>query len=988
MKSAVTGPAIGKRFGAPQYGEIVVLVFGLASLFWIGLARQRMIVDVVGPGLLLVLLAWSLHRQKRERRETENLLRQEQEFMRGVLDHLAEGVAACNERGEVIYSNRAYLEMYLVGSAWDGHGSPAEASPLRRVLDGERIIDEIRVVQPGGSDRRELAIGGQVVVGDGGRTIGAVMTVRDVSAHRQAERELRDSESRHRQVVSAMSEGVILRDRNGVVTTFNESAARLLGLAGQDLVQSGGMPAGWTLMREDGRPFADEDYPSRQVLRTGRRQLGIIGRVVAPGGRDWWISMNSEPIMENGNLLPVAAVTTFTDISERKKATEELKKGRHELEESQRLADVGSWRWEVSGDRVEWSRELYRIAGMDPAMGAPPFAGQDRLYTPESWAKLLVLVGRALDTGEPYEIELELIRADGPQVWTVARGEAERDENGLISGLRGTVQDVTAWRQAKNALRKAKEMAEAATRAKSEFLANMSHEIRTPMNGIVGMTSLLLQTEVTGEQRECLETVRASSEALLAILNDVLDFSKIEAGKLEIERVPFDLERMVEDAIDVVAEMASQKGLELQFYVSGELPAVLVGDSLRMRQILLNFLSNAIKFTARGSVTVLVEPVDEERTSGVGVRFSVSDTGLGLSEDQQRQLFQNFVQLDASTTRKHGGTGLGLSISRRLAELMGGAVGVQSLAGQGSTFWFTTVVGVSPRRLPAPLSHEALRGRRLLVAGNQPMGLLLVRQQVESLGMQMVTARNEAEACAAVEQEVPEEMQFAAALVDVDIAGTDAMELARRMRARSTAAVLPVVFLGTVRDQRLMTEAAGLGGTAYLMKPLRKASLTRALCRLIRRADGSFLEAPAKIEQIAADVLLAEDNVTNQRVAMMMLRRFGCRIDVVSNGEDALAAIGRKRYDVVLMDCQMPVMDGWATAAAIRELERGRRRVPIIALTANALAGDRERCLRAGMDDYLTKPLSLLQLHAQLTKWAAMPSMAGAAGEPPAEHGA
>jgi CheY-like chemotaxis protein len=269
-----------------------------------------------------------------------------------------------------------------------------------------------------------------------------------------------------------------------------------------------------------------------------------------------------------------------------------------------------------------------------------------------------------------------------------------------------------------------------------------------------------------------------------------------------------------------------------------------------------------------------------------------------------------------------------------------------------------------------PLSDASLQGRRILVIGNQPLGLLLVRQQVESLGMRMVTATNEAEACAAVEREMPESQQFAVALVDADMAGTDAIELSRRIRARSTAEVLPLVFMAAVRDQTLMTEAAGLGCTAFLMKPLRKATLTRALCRLVRNRGEAENEVPAPLKEIAANVLLAEDNLTNQQIALLMLKRIGCQTDAVSNGADALEYIRKKRYDLVLMDCQMPVLDGWATAAAIRALEEGQSRVPIIALTNNAMTEDKERCRKAGMDECLTKPLSLLALHSVLTKWA------------------
>ncbi|MBL8238059.1 MAG: response regulator [Bryobacterales bacterium] len=971
-------------------GEVLTILLSFAVLLIAGLCERNAVAAMAAPpevrmtaarwfwiGVVSLLCAAvaaarGFVRQRRAWAQAENKRRREAEFFRHVLDQLEEGVAACSDSGLEVFSNRAYRRQTEYLDGWNlGNQPGGKADLIGRLLTTEPVVEEYPAHCAAAG--REIVIAGRAIHDAGQRRIGAVIVLRDVTAYRNAERRCQRNETLNRQVVEAMAEAVILRNRDGEVTAHNENAARLLGHPGENLIGRKSLPPGWSIFREDGRPFLPEEYPSLETLRTGKPQLGVKTRIVAPSGESWWLAMNSVPILETSDALPSGVVTTFTDISKEKRAAEELETRQNELREAQRLAKVGSWTWRIDGDKVAWSDELFRIAGRNPREPAPAFAVHNEVFTPESMARLTAAVNRALRTGEPYELELELMRDEETRIWTVARGEAERDEAGRIIGLRGTLQDVSAWRHVESALREAKEAAEAATRSKSEFLANMSHEIRTPMNGIIGMTSILLQSPVSGEQRDCLETVRASSEALLAILNDILDFSKIEAGKLEVERVPFDLERMVEEAIDVVAESASQKGLELQFYVSGELPPAVIGDPLRLRQILLNLLSNAIKFTDRGSVTVLVEPAAEEFPDGIGIRFAVSDTGPGISPEQQRKLFRTFTQGDASTTRKHGGTGLGLSISRRLAELMGGAVGVQSLPGEGSTFWFTAKVGAMPMPLPLPLSDASLRGRRLLVVGNQPMGLLLVRQQIESLGMTMVTARNEAEACAAVEREVPEQEQFAAALVDADLSGADAIDLSRRMRARSTADLLPVVFMAAVRDQTLMTEAAGMGSTAFIVKPLRKASLTRALCRLIRRTEGAELEAPTVLQSIPAKVLLAEDNATNQKVALMMLSRLGCTTDAVGNGQDVLDLIREKRYDVILMDCQMPVLDGWATASAIRAFEDGNSRVPIIALTANSLSGDKELCLQAGMDDYLPKPISLLELHARLSKWVSPP---------------
>ncbi len=922
----------------------------------------------LGPLSVSLLVGWSVwhlvSQRRRQRRE---------ELLREALDRPEAGVLVFDGSGELVYGHRRARE-WMEGALWE-----VVAALRDRLAAGVDAWEISHAARGQDGERREFLLNGWRV--DAGRERDwTVLSLCDVS-------ERRARELLFQKALDVVGEGIVVRDAAGAVQFSNAAAERWLGLNAAMIAGKAPYPAGWSLVREDGSLCDPASYPGQAALRTGQPQPAAELRVVSEAGNARWVSIATHVLPWMGGGRPQAIISTISDRSCSRRLTEELRHSQWEMEEVQRLARVGSWHWNAKEDYVFWSPELFHIAGRDPRRGAPRFAEQCELYSPESWARLNFAVDCAMETGKSYEMELEFFRGDQQRFWTVVRGEPMRDGAGKIIGLRGTLQDVTAWRVAENALRQAKDAAESATRAKSEFLANMSHEIRTPMNGIVGMTSLLLQSPLNEDQRDCLETVRASSEALLAILNDVLDFSKIEAGKLDIERVPFNLERMVEDAIDVVADLASRKRLELQFYVSGELPAVVVGDSLRLRQILLNYLSNAIKFTEHGSVTVLVESDGEIQGASLAVRFSVSDTGKGMTEAQQAKLFQSFTQVDASTTRQHGGTGLGLSISRRLAELMNGQVGVQSLPGGGSTFWFTATLGLSSIPLPAPLPFEALVDRRVLVVGDHDLSLLLVRQQLESLGMQMVTARSEAEAIAAVEKEMVPAQEFGVALIDVDMHPGPATVLARHMRARSSAALLPLLFVGSVRDQNLMTEAAGMGSAAYLRKPLRKAPLTRALCRLVRRPGGLPHEASAadgaqQLPQLGGSILLAEDNLTNQKVAQMMLLRFGCTVQIAANGEEALSAVRARSFDVILMDCQMPVMDGWSAASAIREWERPDKRTPIIALTANALAGDRQRCLDSGMDDYLTKPLSLTELHAQLIKWM------GSEIQPPAENGA
>ena len=543
-------------------------------------------------------------------------------------------------------------------------------------------------------------------------------------------------------------------------------------------------------------------------------------------------------------------------------------------------------------------------------------------------------------------------------------------------------------------LNRARKVAEAASRAKSQFLANMSHEIRTPMNGILGMTELLLGTALAERPRRFAETIRHSGEALLKIINDILDFSKIEAGKLELENIAFDLHEVVQDVTEMLAERAQHKGLELACNIHPDVPLRVNGDPGRLRQVLLNLGSNAVKFTEQGEVIVAVERMPDEgaQTDARACRlhFAVTDTGIGIQPETAKSLFQSFTQADSSTTRKYGGTGLGLAISKQLVEMMGGEIGLRSEPGKGSCFHFSMRTSIADTAAPAVAAPaEELDGLRVLIVEDNPTNRTILQNQVAGWGMKDSSAERGAQALEMLRAAAARHAPYDLAIIDMKMPGMDGVELARAIKADPAVSGVPMIMLSSILSPGETASARQAGIVAYLSKPVRQTDLRRA----IAQAAGILPRAPqgeagdAERKRIDARVLLVEDSAVNQEVALAMLKGLGCEVRLAENGREAIAAVFRGRFDLVLMDCQMPEMDGFEATREIRRREAARTdtvaRIPIVALTANVLGGDRARCLAAGMDDYIAKPFKIEDLWTVLAKWTRC-----ADAQPPGLHSA
>ncbi|CBS91102.1 PAS domain S-box protein [Azospirillum lipoferum] len=807
----------------------------------------------------------------------------------------------------------------------------------------------------------------------------------DITERKRMEAELEDSRRFLQSITDSMGEGVFSLDRNGFCTFLNPEAERLLGWSLEDLR---GIPLHDAVHYKDrqGNPVARENCAVLNSVRRGEAYRSETDHFVRRDGTVFPIAITTVPLREEGRI--VGSVTVFQDITERQRMLTALQESEERLTVALDASNTGLWDWNPVTDHAYYSDRWLGMLGYAP--GELPPCGATwlgLLHEDDRDRVLAMLEEHVAGRLAVYEVEFRMRHKSGAWVWILSAGKVtERDAAGRPTRITGIHKDVTDRKRTEDELARAKEEADRANRQKSDFLANMSHEIRTPMNAVIGLSHLMMKTDLTPRQRDYLDKIHASSRSLLGIINDILDFSKVEAGKLTIEAIPFHVGDVLQEVATVVLPKLREKGLELIVDLNGDVPGTLVGDPLRLGQVILNLVSNAVKFTERGEVVVTVGgrigTADDYR-----LEVEVCDTGIGMSPEQTAALFRPFTQADTSTTRRFGGTGLGLAICRQLVELMGGAVSVESRPGEGSIFRFSIRCRVAAGDTADDRLPRHLMDRRVLVVDDSDAVRSILTDMLERFGLTVEAVADGLSALRRLEEgQAGSQPPVELVVLDWRMPDLDGVETLRRLRALPGAQppVVMTTAYGADGVQGALDGAldgmAGPAGpvTAVLEKPVTPSAMFDSVMMALGGAGPRMADAvrrihdPAQSTELSAlvgrTVLLVEDNLVNQQVACGLLELVGIEAMVVGSGEEALQCLREVKFDLVLMDVQMPGLDGYETTRLIRrDLELSS--LPIVAMTAHAMAGDRERCLDAGMNDHVSKPIDPEALYAALARW-------------------
>jgi len=795
----------------------------------------------------------------------------------------------------------------------------------------------------------------------------------DITDRKNKELEVKKTHQQLMTLIDSIQSVIFLKDKDGKHLLVNNFYEKVTGIRRNEIIG-----------KTDLEVMPDEvaNHIMAQDAMVIKNKIDITYEEEVPdrnGNIKHYLTTKVPLIGENGEVYGMCGIAT--DITERKNFEKTLAESKQQLDFAIHGANLGLWDWNASSNFVKtndvWAELIgYTNEELDQLYGKS-FERLSKQVHPNDIQHAMDTLNKHVNGElETYSVEYRMKTKSGDWRWMLDKGRGvERDENGKATRMIGILMDTDIRKKIELDLEKAKTIAEEATRAKSDFLANMSHEIRTPMNSIIGMTQLALKTDLNQKQKGYLDKVQRSSQALLGIINDILDFSKIEAGKMSIEYTEFQIEEIIHTVADIAGIKAYEKKIELLFHIQPDIPTQLMGDPLRLGQILINLTGNAVKFTSEGEVVVSIEKVSETE-GNVELRFTVKDSGIGLTEEQVSKLFKAFTQADASTTRQYGGTGLGLTISKRIVELMGGTIGVTSELGVGSQFYFQLNFDkTSSANYSFVNEAKILSGLRVLVVDDNEASREILRSMLISFGFFASLVGSAREAISELENTTK---PYDLVLMDYMMPEINGIDAAKRILADEKIPNSPTLIMVTAYGrEEVMRQAEEAGIKGFLVKPVSPSTLLDTI--LFSLGKGHLQKARDRIDEAdymanakeiqGIEVLLVEDNEMNQELAMELLGSAGIKVTLAVNGKEGLEAVQKKAYDLVLMDCQMPILDGYATTRAIRNLE-GFDLLPIIAMTANAMSGDKEKCLDAGMNDHVAKPIDVSELFSKMAYWA------------------